>query len=424
MKTMRLWILSAAVLAAAACGDTGTGSEPGNGGNNGGGNGPGPVKTVAEVVVTPDAPVLEVGAAQDLSATLKAADGTVLGGRTIAWESSDEAVAKVTSAGRVTALAEGTATITASSEGRAGRATLTVRPQPVATVTILPESPVALYEGGSMQLIAVPRAADGSDLNMRVPVWQSSDESVAWVSNTGGLVAGTAGTATITATVEGKSDTVTVRVLTLVRSVRVTPAAVELAVGGTASLGAAALDASGAPLGRTIAWASENASVATVDASGRVTARGVGTTEITATVSGVVGRATVRVLSQTVFRLESAEGRPVPARLYDRVIEDDDGVSHTLRVVATGGAIRILGSRWEQRLTLDTYEGGVLAWSRTFTDSGDLMYDAFTGEPMLVSTTYPGFVHRGSYSADGNRLTVRQKVDGDAPEISFVYARQ
>ena len=96
MKTMRLWILSAAVLAAAACGDTGTGPEPGNGG----GNGPDPVKGVAEVTVTPEAPVLEVGAAQDLAATLRAADGTVLSGRTIAWESSSEAVAKVTSGGR------------------------------------------------------------------------------------------------------------------------------------------------------------------------------------------------------------------------------------------------------------------------------------------------------------------------------------
>ena len=57
--------------------------------------------------------------------------GQVLVGRTIAWLSSDEDVAKMSSDGVVTGLAIGSATITVSTGGVSGTAAITVNPAPV-----------------------------------------------------------------------------------------------------------------------------------------------------------------------------------------------------------------------------------------------------------------------------------------------------
>lgn len=85
---------------------------------------------------------------------------------------------------------------------------------------------------------------------------------------------------------------------TTVRTVTVSPATASLAVGATTSLTAAALDQNGATLtGRSITWSSAAGSVATVSATGVVTAVTAGSATITATVSGVTGSATITVTS-------------------------------------------------------------------------------------------------------------------------------
>ena len=57
-----------------------------------------------------------LGQAQQLSATVKDQNGATMSGATVTWTSADNAVATVSSAGLVTAVASGTATITARSE--------------------------------------------------------------------------------------------------------------------------------------------------------------------------------------------------------------------------------------------------------------------------------------------------------------------
>jgi hypothetical protein len=73
-----------------------------------------------------------------------------------------------------------------------------------------------------------------------------------------------------------------------VAKVEVTPATVTLKVGETATLTAKALDAQGNEIaGKTFTWESSAPAVATVDASGKVTAVAKGTASITATADGV-----------------------------------------------------------------------------------------------------------------------------------------
>src|SRR3989449_1259723 len=61
-----------------------------------------------------------------------------LSGRTIAWSSGSPAVATVSASGLVTGVAAGSVTITATSEGQSGTATITVSTVPVASVTVSP----------------------------------------------------------------------------------------------------------------------------------------------------------------------------------------------------------------------------------------------------------------------------------------------
>src|SRR5207245_1525201 len=70
------------------------------------------------------------------TATLKDASGTILTGRAIAWSSNNPSVATVSSSGLVTGVAAGSATITATSEGKSGAAAITVTAPVVAAATV------------------------------------------------------------------------------------------------------------------------------------------------------------------------------------------------------------------------------------------------------------------------------------------------
>jgi hypothetical protein len=79
------------------------------------------------LTVTPNQLTLPIGATFLLAATVRDADGRPLTDRTIGWISAAPEIATVSSTGRVTALAPGTATITAHSEPGIGFARVVVQ---------------------------------------------------------------------------------------------------------------------------------------------------------------------------------------------------------------------------------------------------------------------------------------------------------
>jgi hypothetical protein len=82
---------------------------------------------VASVVVTPPADTLHPGETRQFLAAPRDAAGNFLPGRLITWNSSDASVATVGTTGLVTAVAAGSAVITATSEGVDGSADLVVQ---------------------------------------------------------------------------------------------------------------------------------------------------------------------------------------------------------------------------------------------------------------------------------------------------------
>ena len=257
-----------------------------------------PTVPVASVTVSPASVSVLQGQTVQLTATPRDASGNPLTGRVITWQSSNSAIASVNGSGLVTGVGPGgPVTMTATSEGQSGTASVTVTVAPVAAVTVTPSSGTVAI-GQTVQLTATPRDASGNPLTGRVITWQSSNSAIASV-NGSGLVSGVAagGPVTITATSEGQSGTASITVSGVpVASVTVSPASASVPAGQTVQLSATLRDANGNILtGRSVTWASNNTSVATVTGTGLVTGKVAGSATITATSEGQNGTAAITV---------------------------------------------------------------------------------------------------------------------------------
>ncbi|MDR3093477.1 MAG: Ig-like domain-containing protein, partial [Bacteroidales bacterium] len=148
---------------------------------------------------------LVVGATAELKATVlpdNAAD------KTVKWTSSDDTKATVSN-GAVTAVAAGTATITAKAGDKTATCTVTVSAVPVAVSSIsLDKTTLPLAVGATAPLAATVLPSNATD---KTVTWTSSDNTKATVSN-GTVTAVAVGTATITAKAGDKTATCTVTV--------------------------------------------------------------------------------------------------------------------------------------------------------------------------------------------------------------------
>lgn len=198
---------------------------------------------------------------------------------TITWRSSDENIAKVSTTGLVTPLTAGTAIITAeASNGVSGKYEVTIKEKAVESVVIENGEKVDLLLSDSVALLGVVLPEDASFPEI---TWSTSDSSVATVSEEGVVTAVGCGSATITATVSsGLFDDTEVEVTEIV--------AERIDVQGESSIYIGAetdLVAVFSPVDTTVQnveWISSDASVASIDENGHVSAHGVGAVTITA----------------------------------------------------------------------------------------------------------------------------------------------
>ncbi|HEX6051349.1 MAG TPA: Ig-like domain-containing protein [Gemmatimonadaceae bacterium] len=166
---------------------------------------------VASVAVSPSSATLVVGETTGFEAQPRSASGQPLNGRAVSWASNRPQVASVNATGIVFAVAPGTATIIASSEGKSGSATVTVVAPSVQRVEVTPAD-ATVDEGESFRLTATVYDSRGNVVIGRAVQWTSDNTRVATVDETGRVRGHRQGTATITATVDGKSGSARVRV--------------------------------------------------------------------------------------------------------------------------------------------------------------------------------------------------------------------
>jgi uncharacterized protein YjdB len=242
---------------------------------------PPPVQTVTVSVASPSFPQ---GTTTSAAALLQDDRGTTLAGRAVTWSSSATSVAIVDATGVVTGVAMGSAVITATSEGKSGSATVTVLPVPVATVTVsLAQSNI--LPGASTTASAVALDAMGNVLSGRAVTWSSSVSSVATVSATGVVQAVAFGTATITASVEGRIGLATLTVAQPVATVVFT-GSLRQKVGDAYNVSVTARTADGSVVTRPVTWRIREVGRATVTSDGVVTPLQTGTYTLVAVIDG------------------------------------------------------------------------------------------------------------------------------------------
>ena len=159
------------------------------------------------------------------------------------------------------------------------------------------------------ETVSVKATVAPSNVTNRTVKWTSSNTAVATVS--GGTITGIApGTATITATTYDGKYNATCKVTVTTNSdivkptgISVAPTSLELMEGETGNLSASVSPSNAT--NKTVTWTSSNDSVATVSATGVVTAVGEGTATITAsTFNGYSGTATVSVTPKQFKTIE------------------------------------------------------------------------------------------------------------------------
>lgn len=163
--------------------------------------------TITAVTVTPAAATILVGGLQQLTGVAMAgADPQP--GRVIAWSSSDNAIATVDANGLVTAQSPGNVTISGTVDAVSGSSAITVNPAitPVTAVVVTSTGIGPLDVGATRQMTAA--AYNGStQLFGRTVAWSSSNTNAMTVDGNGLVTAVSAGSATITALVDGVAGT-------------------------------------------------------------------------------------------------------------------------------------------------------------------------------------------------------------------------
>ena len=160
---------------------------------------------VSSVTLSKSELTLTEGESETITATVKPDDAT---DKTVSWSSSDPAVATV-DGGKITAVKEGTATITAKAGDKTAACKVTVEKKTIAVESVeLDKTELELTEGGSATLVATVKPDNATD---KTVTWSSSDPEVATVDD-GVVTAVKEGTATITASAGDKTATCAVTV--------------------------------------------------------------------------------------------------------------------------------------------------------------------------------------------------------------------
>jgi uncharacterized protein YjdB len=264
-------------------------------------------KTLQAIDVTPANPSIAAGTTQQLTATATYSDQSHADfTTTVGWTTSDAAVATVSSGGLVTAIAPGTATITATSLNVHGSTNVTVTSATLQSIAVTPPSP-SIAKGTTQQFTATGTFSDNTHQDITSQAtWTSSAPTTATVSNAAGskgLATGVAvGSTTISAALNGVTGSTTLGVTAAVlQSIAITPANPSVPKGTTKQLTATGTysDTSTQDLTTQVTWASATTSVATISnaagSKGLATAVSIGTSNVSATLGTVTGSTVLTV---------------------------------------------------------------------------------------------------------------------------------
>ncbi len=246
------------------------------------------VPTPAESIsLEPDKATMRVGGSVKLTETIYPDDTT---DKSVTWTSSNPAVATVDGEGNVTALALGEAEITAQCGDVSAKSLITVEPTPVTSLTVSESSiELKVTETFTLEATVLPE-----DATYKTVTWSTANDAIATVDVLGKITAMSVGETEVTASCGDFTAICRVTVIpTLAESITLDPTAATVLKGESLIISATVLPAT--TTDKTIVWTSDDEGIATVDASGKVTATGVGETTVTATCGDVSATSIITV---------------------------------------------------------------------------------------------------------------------------------
>jgi len=208
----------------------------------------------------------------------------------VVWTSSDETIATVEN-GKVTAIAPGTVTITATCGTITDSITVTVPEVHIDSIAIK-EPNVTIEKNATKKLEVVYYPENTTD--DKTVTWTIDDETVATIAEDGTLTAVAPGRATVTATCGDKTATATIEVIVPLTSISLDKKTARIEKEGTTTL-TVTYNPEDTTDAKDVTWTSLNPSVATVDENGVVTAISAGTAVIKAQVGDKIDTCTVTV---------------------------------------------------------------------------------------------------------------------------------
>ena len=261
------------------------------------------------ISVSPTPVTIAAGTAQQFAATATMTDGTQQTVTASAhWSVSDPSKASISnssgSAGLLTSTTAGSINAIATVGTVSGSAMVTITSATLTGLTINPAALTSIPAGTTKQLSVTAMYSDGSNADVTSQVtWSSGSASTAYVDANALLHAVTSGLTTIDAKLSGVTGTAIISVSTAtLTSITVTPASPVLALGQAAQLTATGTytDGSTSNLTSQVQWSSSVMTVATVSSTGLVNPKGTGSSNLTATLSGVSGATTLTVTAATL----------------------------------------------------------------------------------------------------------------------------
>jgi alpha-tubulin suppressor-like RCC1 family protein/uncharacterized protein YjdB len=273
---------------------------------------PAPIAAAAgALVVNVSSSITAVGNTVSAWATVYDTLANVVANPPLTWSSSNPAVATVDASGRVTAVAPGTASIRATSNGLDGAATF--KDTSIVKQVVLAPASASPIVGATVQFTVTLYDGLGQVLTGRTITWSSSSPSVASVSASGLVTALTTGLTTITATSEGaqRRATVTVMPAPVVR-IEISPASSSVPTGSSRQLIATLYDANNNIVVRPTTWRSSAPNIASVSSSGLVTAGFyLGSATISAVADAAVGNASISTTTPPLIYSSACTSVPV-----------------------------------------------------------------------------------------------------------------
>ncbi|HZS58647.1 MAG TPA: Ig-like domain-containing protein [Gemmatimonadaceae bacterium] len=309
----------------------------------------------ASITITPNPVTIIVGQTAVLTATQKDANGTVLSGRSVTWQSPAPNTVSVSAGGvdpitqldtcTATAVAAGGPIAVVAQAGHISASTqVTVSNVPVAYVLVTPNL-FSVDVRFTRQVVAKAFDANNNLLSGRQFTWSTkSGGRISSVDQTGLVTGVAAGSDSVSATTGGKTGAGAVTVaLAPVATVIVAPPASTITAAQTVQLSDTVKDSQGDTLqGRTVTWVSSNTTIATVSATGLVQPKGglndSGTVTITATSGSVHGTATVTITQDPVAKVtvspSSSTINASHTQQLTATLQDASGATITGRPVA------------------------------------------------------------------------------------------